>query len=91
MADCKFSDMDFDCDGFHNIELTRTEDCVHLRTNVHSKEDFERWLEIYCKRTNTCFISKKLYPIGERKAFHQSLLCQHGNKRVTGKKKTFTG
>ena len=84
-------DMNFECNGFHNTEITRTTDCLQLRTNVHSKEDFVIWQEIYCKRTNTWFKSKRQFHVGERMAFHEKFMCHHGNKRLTGKKKTYTG
>ncbi|KAG0723666.1 hypothetical protein GWK47_042248 [Chionoecetes opilio] len=81
---------DFEEGGFENIIFQVDDDCVKLRTNVKSRDDFERWRELYCLSTNTCFNSVKLYPVGERKKFHQLLVCQHGCQHQ-GKRKSSTG
>lgn len=83
--------LNFESYGFKNVEITATKDCLFLRTNVHSPEEFEKWKEIYCRNTNTCFNSKILYKVGERMAFHKRLVCHHGVKKKTGKRITFTG
>ncbi|XP_064117882.1 LOW QUALITY PROTEIN: uncharacterized protein LOC135223348 [Macrobrachium nipponense] len=84
--------LDFEGSGFHNIILQKNKDFVRLRTNAKSREDFDKWREIFNLKNCMCFNSYKLYPVGVKKLFRQKLLCHHSNKfKHKGVKKTVTG
>ncbi|XP_050697729.1 uncharacterized protein LOC126986080 isoform X2 [Eriocheir sinensis] len=77
-------------EGFKNIEIDSHHDSVTFRTNVKTKEEFERWKEIYCYRTNTCFNSVFIVPVtGRYKHFKKHFVCRHGVKHAN--KVTSTG
>ncbi|KAK4289431.1 hypothetical protein Pmani_037594 [Petrolisthes manimaculis] len=81
----------FEKHGFRNVDVRQEGDCLKLRTNVKNRDDFQRWREVFCIQTNTCFNSYKLFDVGVRKAFRQRLICLHGVKTHKGVRKTSTG
>lgn len=86
-------------DGFEIHDFVKQKDCVTFRTNVKSKEDFERWKNIFFERwknifflkNNVCFNSFKMFSVGKIKLFRQQLMCHHGKETHIGIKKTYTG
>lgn len=79
-----------DVDGFETAEIVIGEKCVTFRTNVKSKEDFQRWKDLFCMQNRVCFNKYKAYSVGQRKLFRQTLKCHHGIQHK-GVKKTYTG
>lgn len=82
--------LDFSDDGFTNINIAKEANFITLQCNVTSKEDFQRWKEVFCLRTNMCFNVLYGRPVGVRKLFKQKLVCHHGVPHK-GVKKTPTG
>lgn len=83
----------FEEQGFTNIKIKHEGDTITLRSNIYSREEFEKWKSIYTIRTHTHFNSKRLCcvgAVGERKVFRQVLICHHGVKHK-GVKKKYTG
>ncbi|XP_050705451.1 uncharacterized protein LOC126990841 isoform X6 [Eriocheir sinensis] len=79
-----------DVDVFETAEIVIGEKCVTFRTNVKSKEDFQRWKDLFCMQNRVCFNKYKAYSVGQRKLFRQTLKCHHGIQHK-GVKKTYTG
>ncbi|MPC18604.1 hypothetical protein E2C01_011492 [Portunus trituberculatus] len=59
----------FDDHGICNAEIRQEDNLVNLGTNVKSQEEFQKWKELFCLRTNTCFNFYELYPVGVRNLF----------------------
>lgn len=78
-------------DGFEIHDFVKQKDCVTFRTNVKSKEDFERWKNLFFLKNNVCFNSFKMFSVGKMKLFRQQLMCHHGKETHVGIKKTYTG
>lgn len=35
--------LNYEEDGFKNVDIRQEEDCLKLRTNVHNREEFKHW------------------------------------------------
>ena len=53
--------LDFEGNGFSNIILEKNQDFVLLRTNATSREDFEKWREIFSVKNCMCYYNERKY------------------------------
>lgn len=82
--------LNFESDGFTNVDIKHEQDILTLNTNVSTKEEFKKWLEVLCNKNKLCFNVYKSHPVGERKILNKKYICLHGVKHK-GVKKTSTG
>ena len=66
----------FESAGFHHIDF---EEAVprSFRVNATNREEFKRWLDIFCELTSSSLNSYKLLTAGHRNEFGQVLVCHH--------------
>ena len=76
--------------GFQNNVICSEAGNVRLRCNVRGERQFQEWKEIYSLLTHSTLIVRRAARETEHNVFSQTLLCQHGSTRHTGKVKTST-
>lgn len=76
-------------DGFETIVLEEKGGCTELRTNATNEDYVKKWIAAYGKATHADFNILRAH---QRKSiFRRTYICHHGDKRQSGKIKTFTG
>ena len=76
---CVRPDMEsvIEVEGFETNDILVEKECMTFRTNVKSKEEFQRWKDLYCVKNRVCFTKYRTYTVGHRKLFRQTLKCHH--------------
>ena len=91
LCEVKMPSVDLSSFGaFKNIILKEEDDCIILKTNVKTPEDVEEWKFLYSQKNNVTLNIVRSYDV-VRFALHRRYMCNCGEKRHNGMKKTFTG
>ena len=72
----------FSSAGFSNVHVSVADGQVTLRTTVKDREEFKKWLEVYCELSCCTLNSYRLLRSGPEcfNAFGQVLVCHHNGK-----------